>query len=236
MQKNICHFRADGASRTLPGFTLIELLVVVAIIAIIAALLLPAVSRAKESGRTVSCLNNLRQMAIASATYSEDNRGGLPFFLNWLRDPDVPLPDLRTGELYPYLKSPLVYMCPTDRIALGSPTPPNVHLRDCSYSMNCVICHENDTAKFIASSKTMLFTEPVLDRFSNPGTVGPTTFMGTPFMGISLRHNGRGHVLFCDFHVEKVNRKAGAALVRSKRFWIPTSVDRFGFAATLPDP
>src|SRR5438270_1304856 len=68
--------RSEGSLHN--GFTLIELLVVIAIIAILAAMLLPALSKAKSRTQTVYCLNNLRSVMLAWKMYPDDNSGWLP--------------------------------------------------------------------------------------------------------------------------------------------------------------
>jgi prepilin-type N-terminal cleavage/methylation domain-containing protein/prepilin-type processing-associated H-X9-DG protein len=71
--------RADKSARAAAGFTLIELLVVVAIIGLLAALLVPAVSGAMQRGKATTCMSNMRQWGIALVSYVQDNNDSMPW-------------------------------------------------------------------------------------------------------------------------------------------------------------
>jgi prepilin-type N-terminal cleavage/methylation domain-containing protein len=136
------------------GFTLIELLVVIAIIAILAALLLPALGKAKAQAQKTLCVSNHRQLALTWTLYQDDHDGGLPSNvrgapppgrgLNWVEstvhgatpgfiDTNA-LIDLKRAGFAPYLRTHAVYKCPAEGTVYrpGNRRVPKLR----SYSMN----------------------------------------------------------------------------------------------------
>ncbi|HTV61284.1 MAG TPA: prepilin-type N-terminal cleavage/methylation domain-containing protein [Verrucomicrobiae bacterium] len=138
------------------AFTLIELLVVIAIIAILAALLLPVLSRSKDRAKSIECLNNLKQLDLCLHLYVGDNNDYFvpndsvfnlnpastnAYGLSWLPDLDasteISPSNIINGLLFPYNKSLPIYHCPADQSTLQTPAgQPLPQLRWRSYNLS----------------------------------------------------------------------------------------------------
>ena len=141
------------------GFTLIELLVVIAIIAVLAALLLPALSKARARAEGIACLNNTRQLTLAWQLYADEHEGRLPYNLglngaafrtniNWVNNvmtwdvssDNTNLATITGASLGPYVSGNTgIYRCPSDRVLSVVQSAAGWDHRIRSYSMNAMI-------------------------------------------------------------------------------------------------
>jgi len=162
---------AVGRSRgRLAAFTLVEVLIVIAIIAILASLLLPALSRSKAKAQGISCLNNLHQLSLAWQLYADDNADllvnnhGVPETLarrqNWANnvldweasDDNTNLSLLAESKLGPYAgRATRIYKCPAD----GAPAPNGERTR--SMSMNALVGNPGELTNRFNPQYTQFF-------------------------------------------------------------------------------
>ena len=140
---------AAGVEARQRAFTLIELLVVIAIIAILAAMLLPALAKAKATAKKATCINNFKQLQICYRMYVDDNNDYLPLnnigsgagVASWISYAtagasaqfDYNTKNIQTATLYPYNQNAKIYLCPANTYMLvvgASGAPPGPYRDD----------------------------------------------------------------------------------------------------------
>ena len=214
---------------------MIELLVVIAIIAILAALLLPALARAKSKAQKISCLNNLKQLGLGLQMYVDDNKDTTPQHVGDVYNFTVNTSNY-LGAVIPYLGSPntKVWTCPTAKSSSGL----NLNTNETGYLGNGVVI--NRKVSLVRRPAAVVYIQELYEKrtyaYLRPAIVSPNVYKewhynGTLTTGGSgehycIIHERTGNLLFTDGHAES---RRGASM-RSGDFGLTPEYDGWSAA------
>ena len=206
------------------GFTLIELLVVIAIIAILAAILMPVFTAAKQRSYTIRCIGNLKQLATAFLMYCNDYGGRMPAVgrgteANWCGSTRGSPRQcfLYQGQLWKYTKNRGIYLCPMDRGRPASQETGYDKNYPLSYSMNDKLEKKiPDSLQMVQPSRMMLLIHE--DRLTINDGIFVTQRSGVQDFPDNIHYDGTT-VAYIDAHARWA--RSEALIQEMHQYWVP---------------